>query len=85
MPDTNSVHLSQCLLKLGPENNGVRAGGVISLAGSVDLKTRTAKFSYGLTNVNEKGLASWVEPSLAPKKLNSVNIDGSGGARICSR
>ncbi len=78
MPDTNSINLSQGLLKLGPELNGVRTGGAVALAGSMDLKASSAKFSYGLTNVNEKGLAAWVEPSLAPKKLQSVNIDGSG-------
>jgi hypothetical protein len=78
MGQSNAVDISQCLLKLGPEQGGVRSGGVVALSGNLDLKTLAARLAYGVTNVNEKGLAAWVENYLAPKKLASVSINGFG-------
>ena len=81
MKTTNEARIGQLLLKLGNEKSGLR-GGAIGLSGSVDWKGLNARLAYGLTNVNEKGLAGWLEPMLAPKKLASLNLNGSGTLEV---
>ena len=81
MKSTNEARIGQLLLTLGNEKGGTR-GGTVGLSGNVDWKGSNARLAYGLTNINEKGLAGWLEPMLAPRKLASLNLNGSGTLEV---
>jgi len=63
---------------------GTTSAGVVETTGQYDLDKRVGEFTLNVVNLNEQVLEPALGPTLAPRRLASLALNGSGSVRLNS-